>query len=102
MLFAWRFSRTFASRLDFANVVFFLPATVDLQVVQRTRTYWTRPRRVSTILRPADARPRLERLATSTPNALPAHRAEASLRRRGRLRVVYRQLRQRPLTARRT
>src|SRR4051794_24548068 len=42
MLFAWRFSRTFASRFNFANVVFFLPAKVDLQVVQQTRTYWAR------------------------------------------------------------
>ncbi len=38
-LLAWRFSRTFASRFNFANVVFFLPAKVDLQVVQRTRTH---------------------------------------------------------------
>src|SRR3954453_21672469 len=36
MLFAWRFSRTFASRFNFANVVFFLPAKVGLQVAQRT------------------------------------------------------------------
>src|SRR3954453_18658720 len=34
MLLAWRLSRTFASRFNFANVVFFLPAKVDLQVVQ--------------------------------------------------------------------
>src|SRR4051795_7019845 len=31
MFFAWRFSRSFASRFNFANVVFFLPANVDLQ-----------------------------------------------------------------------
>src|SRR3954469_6407540 len=37
MLLAWRFSRTFASRFNFANVVFFLPAKVDLQVVQANR-----------------------------------------------------------------
>jgi hypothetical protein len=70
MLLAWRFSRTFASRFNFANVVFFLPAKVDLQVAQASRG----PGRhdgdaLSTVLRPADARPRPERLATSTPNA---------------------------------
>src|SRR3954453_1195346 len=86
MLFAWRFSRTFASRFNFANVVFFLPAKVDLQVVQANRG----PGRhdgdaLSTVLRSADARPRPERLATSTPNARSAQRAEASLRPRGRL-----------------
>ena len=37
MLLAWRFSRTFASRFNFANVVFFLPAKVDLQVVPANR-----------------------------------------------------------------
>src|SRR5688572_14901500 len=85
MLFAWRFSRTFASRLNFANVVFF-PAKIDLQVAQADRG----PSRhlgdaLSTVLRPADARPRPERLATSTLNAPAAQRAEASLGRRGRL-----------------
>jgi hypothetical protein len=32
-LLSWRFSRTFCSRFNFANVVLFLPAKVDLQVV---------------------------------------------------------------------
>src|SRR3954453_15011687 len=45
MLLAWRFSRTFASRFNFANVVFFLLAKVDLHVVQRKRTYRARRRR---------------------------------------------------------
>src|SRR3954447_25307272 len=37
MLLAWRFSRTFASRFNFANVVFFLAAKVDLPVEQANR-----------------------------------------------------------------
>src|SRR4051795_10384249 len=37
MVLAWRFSRTFASRFNFANVVFFLPAKVDLQVARANR-----------------------------------------------------------------
>src|SRR5689334_18930693 len=86
MLFAWRFSRTFASRFSFANVVFFLPVKVDLQVAQANRgPGGHHGDALSTVLRPADARPRPERLATSTPNAPSAQRAEASLRRRGRL-----------------
>src|SRR3954452_7847419 len=38
MLLAWRFSRTFASRFNFANVVFFLPAKGDLPVVHADRS----------------------------------------------------------------
>src|SRR3954470_11948232 len=86
MLFAWRFSRTFASRFNFANVVFFLPAKVDLQVAQANRGLGRHDGdALSTVLRPADARPRPERLATSTANAPSAQRAEASFRRRGQL-----------------
>src|SRR3954447_23916516 len=71
MSFAGRFSRNFASRFNFANVVFFLPAKVDLQVV-RTRTYEARGDALSMVLRPADARPHLQRLATSTERAFGA------------------------------
>src|SRR4051812_48496406 len=70
MLFAWRFSRTFASRFNFANVVFFLPAKVDLQVAQASRGAGRHDGdALSTVLRPADARPPPDRLATSIPNA---------------------------------
>src|SRR4051812_33701260 len=86
MLLAWRFSRTFASRFNFANVVFFLPAKVDLQVVPANRG----PGRhdgdaLSTVFRPANARPRPERVAASTPDAASAQRAEAPLPRKGGL-----------------
>src|SRR3954451_20667429 len=97
MLFAWRFSRTFASRFNFANVVFFLPAKVDLQVARANRG---RGRHdggaLSMVLGPADARPRPKRLATSTSNAPSAQRPEASLRRQGRPRILERQLQRRP------
>src|SRR3954452_6174904 len=101
MLLAWRFSRTFASRFNFANVVFFLPATVDLQVVPANRG----PGRhdgdaLSTVFRPADARPRPERLAAATPDAPSAQRAEAPLPRQGRPRMLERRLQQRPSTGR--
>src|SRR4051794_14271913 len=69
MLFAWRFSRTFASRFNFANVVFFLPAKIDLQVAQRTAPTGGA---LSTVLRSADARPHLKRLATPTRTLLGA------------------------------
>src|SRR3954454_7211846 len=77
MLFAWRFSRTFASRFNFANVVFFLPAKVDLQVAQRTAPTGGA---LSTVLRSADARPHPEEASHVDPNAPWGHRAEASLR----------------------
>src|SRR4051794_15915146 len=70
MLLAWRFSRTFASRFNFANVVFFFPAKVDLQVVQANRGAGRHDGdALSTVFRPADARPHPERLAASTPDA---------------------------------
>src|SRR3954452_4245308 len=77
MLFVWRFSRTFASRFNFANVVFFLPAKVDLQVAQRTAPTGGA---LSTVLRSADARPHLKEASHVPPNAPSGHRAEASLR----------------------
>src|SRR3954451_13289203 len=101
LLVAARFSRTFASRFNFANVVFFLPAKVDLQVASEPRG----PGRhdgdaLSTVLRPADARPRPEMLAASTPHAPSAQRTEASLRGEERPRSLERQLQQRPSTGR--
>src|SRR4051794_12845619 len=91
MLLAWRFSRTFASRFIFANVVFCLPAKVDLQVAQANRgPGWHDGDALSTVFRPADARPRPERLAGSTPDAPSAQRAEASLPRQGPPRMSWR------------
>src|SRR4051794_11131787 len=83
MLFAWRFSRTFASRVSFANVVFFLPATVYLQVAQRTAPTGGA---LSTVLRSADARPHPKRLATSTRTLLGGTEARrrSEYRRRGK------------------
>src|SRR4051794_38021359 len=97
MLLAWRFSRTFASRFNFANVVFFLPAKVDLQVVQANRGAGRHDgEALSTVLRPAGRATSPGRLATSRPNAPSAQRAEASRGRRGRRRILGRRLQHRP------
>jgi hypothetical protein len=58
MLLSWRFSRTFVSRCNFANVVLFLPAKVDLQVAQANDGAGRHDGdALSTVLGPADARP---------------------------------------------
>src|SRR3954469_12485843 len=69
MLLAWRFSRTFASRFNFANVVFFLPPKVGLQSCRRTQCNWHGGDPAEHVFRPADARPRPGRVAAAAANA---------------------------------
>src|SRR3954465_10005877 len=71
MLLAWRFSRTFASRFNFANVVFFLAAKVDLPVEQSEPRSWQARRRRAEHGSPAGGR------ATSSGNASRVHTARA-------------------------
>src|SRR4051812_14513774 len=79
------------------------PSQGDLQVAQANRGAGRHDGdALSAVFRPADARPRPERVAASTPDAPSAERAEASLPRQGPPRMLERQLQQRLSTARTT
>src|SRR4051794_20576453 len=64
MVRAWRFSRTFASRFNFANVVFFLPATVISRSCSERGPTRHDGDPLSTVFRSAEVGPHHKRLAT--------------------------------------